>query len=80
MESPRSTVYGGRMSLAGGLNEYGNNGPKKNIFEMDPKCMSCSGNLAGGLLQCFKMACLAYYPTNIVFRSKILSDNDFLRH
>ena len=47
---------------------------------MDPKCMSCSGNLAGGLLQCFKMACLAYYPTNIVFRSKILSDNDFHRH
>lgn len=45
MESPRSTVYGaqGAMSMVGGSNEAGLNGPKKQIFEMDPKCMSCSG-------------------------------------
>lgn len=41
---------------------------KKNIH-MDPKCMSCSGQLAGGLLSCFKLACLAYSPSNIVFRN-----------
>ena len=41
---------------------------KKNIH-LDPKCMSCSGQLAGGLLSFFKIACLAYSPSNIVFRS-----------
>lgn len=59
MDSPRQN-HGGNHNLE----------KKKDIFEMDPKCMSCSGQVAGGLLQCFKLACLAYYPTNIVFRSK----------
>ncbi len=58
-----------------GLNDgeyhgHPNDNGKKNMFQMDPKCMSCSGQLAGGLLSCFKIACLAYSPSNIVFRSK----------
>jgi hypothetical protein len=61
MESPRG----------GGGKKSKDKDEKKPIFEMDTKCMSCSGQLAGGLLQCFKLACLAYYPTNIVFRSKL---------
>jgi hypothetical protein len=50
--------------------QHSSDAAKKNMFQMDPKCMSCSGQLAGGLLSCFKIACLAYSPSNIVFRSK----------
>jgi len=44
--------------------------PKKNVMQLDPKCLSCSGQ-GSSLISTFKLACLAYTPSPVIFRSKI---------
>lgn len=41
---------------------------KKSVLALDPKCLSCSGQNST-LISTFKMACLAYAPTPVVFRN-----------
>jgi hypothetical protein len=49
-----------------------NNNNKKNLLAIDPKCLSCSGQ-GSTLISTFKMACLAYAPTSVVYRSNLPS-------
>lgn len=55
------------------------NNQKKQILSLDQKCLSCSGQ-SSGLISTFKMACLAYAPTNINYRSTIYLYNNSYRH
>ena len=40
------------------------------VVNVDPKCLSCSGQ-ASHVLQQFKMACLSYTPSKVQYRGDI---------
>lgn len=44
----------------------------RGIVVPDKKCLSCSGNKQV-IMQAFKLACLAYVPSNVLYRGKVLS-------
>eukprot|EP00347_Sterkiella_histriomuscorum_P022302 403330961 len=51
------------------MNQSNNGGgTKKNLLQLDPKCLSCSGQ-GSTLISTFKMACLAYAPTTVIYRN-----------
>mmetsp|Transcript_40952 Transcript_40952/g.30133 ORF Transcript_40952/g.30133 Transcript_40952/m.30133 type:complete len:84 (+) Transcript_40952:137-388(+) len=45
-----------------------NSASKKAVLALDSKCLSCSGQ-SSGLISTFKMACLAYAPSNVIYRN-----------
>lgn len=47
-------------------------------IQVNQKCASCSGHLSF-LKKAFKMACLAYTPSNVTYRGESLSRPDLLQ-
>ena len=52
-------------------------GQKNSVVEINDKCFSCCGYPAS-VLSSFKMACLAYHPSNIVIDAKEYRREDVL--
>jgi hypothetical protein len=40
----------------------------KGVLTLDPICLSCTNNQTN-LIKSFKMACLAYDPSNVIYRN-----------
>lgn len=56
---------------------------KKKVAQVDPRCLSCSGQVSS-MLQTFKIACIAYAPSDVHYRNiefprkKLLAMRKFL--
>ena len=47
-------------------------------IQLDEKCLSCSNGNSGLVNQAFKMACLAYNPSEIRIEEKIFTREEIL--
>ncbi|CDW80865.1 UNKNOWN [Stylonychia lemnae] len=79
-----SLLYNGPTKFLSDGNEknYTSTVQKKNVMALDPKCISCSGQ-GSSLISTFKLACLAYAPSPVIFRkhgltTKKLFDDTYL--
>ena len=62
MEEPSSYISASVIGAAGNVG-------KNASLKLDPNCLSCSGG-ANQLISNFKMACLAYHPSTVSYRSQ----------
>ena len=57
------------MHLEDRYMEIKKNGPKpKPVISLDPICLSCT-NMQSDVIKQFKIACLAYAPSPVIFRN-----------